>query len=68
MSQKEWLTTEQVAAELQVNVQSVRKWIQNGELPASQIGKGYRVSLGDLRAFMQKRKRRQELGHPPDAS
>ena len=61
MSDTEWLTTEQVAKDLQVNVQSVRKWINSGELEASQIGKGYRVSREDLRAFMEKRKRRQSM-------
>jgi excisionase family DNA binding protein len=66
MSEKEWLTTEQVAKELQVNVQSVRKWINSGELEASQIGKGYRVSKEDLHAFMEKRKRRHGTPASPD--
>jgi excisionase family DNA binding protein len=67
MTEAEWLTTEQVAKELQVNVQSVRKWINSGELEASQIGKGYRVSREDLRTFMEKRKRRQRTDKSPDS-
>ncbi len=58
MVQEGWLTTEEVAKELKVNVKTVRKWIQSGELEASEMGKGYRISRHDLLAFAEKRKKR----------
>jgi excisionase family DNA binding protein len=68
MSQEEWLTTEEVAKELKVNVKTVRKWIGSGELEASQMGKGYRVSRHDLLAFAEKRKKKPGASSPTGTS
>ncbi|MEO7018648.1 MAG: helix-turn-helix domain-containing protein [Ktedonobacteraceae bacterium] len=57
MSQDEnWLTTEEIAKDLKINVNTVRKWIQSGELVALDVGGEYRVSREDYMDFIQSRK------------
>lgn len=54
------LTVEQVAREMQVHKTRVYSWIQDGDLPAIDIGRGskhnYRISRADLDAFKQERR------------
>ena len=50
-----WLTVDQVAEQLQVNPETVRRWIRHGELGALDIGgprAGYRIRPSDLDAFI----------------
>ena len=57
-SQAEWLTVEQVAQLLQVNAETVRRWIRNGDLPVLDVGgprTGYRIRRDALDAFMGRR-------------
>lgn len=56
----EMLTVEDVAKQLKVHVKTVRHWINTGELEAMDIGRGYRISKADLRAFIEKRKQRRQ--------
>ncbi len=51
-----WLTTEEIAKDLKVNVNTVRRWIQSGELVALDVGGEYRVSREDYEDFIQRRK------------
>ncbi len=51
-----WLTTEEVANDLKVNINTVRRWIQAGELVALDVGGEYRVSREDYEDFIQRRK------------
>jgi excisionase family DNA binding protein len=51
-----WLTTEEIAKDLKVNVNTVRRWIQSGELVALDVGGEYRVSREDYENFIQRRK------------
>lgn len=51
-----WLTTEEIAEDLKVNVNTVRRWIQKGELPALDIGGEYRIARKDYEDFIQRRK------------
>jgi len=51
-----WLTTEEIAKDLKVNVNTVRRWIQSGELVALDIGGEYRISREDYEEFVQRRK------------
>ena len=55
--QRQWWTVEQVADLLQVNPETVRRWIRRGWLQARLLGKstrsGYRIASADLDAFMQ---------------
>jgi excisionase family DNA binding protein len=44
----EQLRVDQVAAELKVSEQAVRKWIKGGELPATRTGHAWRVRREDL--------------------
>ncbi len=58
----EFLTTQQVAAELQVSVETVRRLIRSGALRASSLetppGRaGYRVRRDDLEALLDARAR-----------
>jgi excisionase family DNA binding protein len=48
----EYLTVAEVATELKVNEQTVRNWIDRGELPAVRVGsRRVRVRRPDLEAF-----------------
>jgi len=49
-----WLTVNDVAARLQVDEQTVRRWIRAGKLAARNLGgkAGYRIRPGDLAAYM----------------
>lgn len=49
-----WLTTRQVASQLNVTLYTVRKWIFQGKLPAVKQGQ-YKVSYKDLNAFIEAR-------------
>ncbi len=57
---EEVLTAEQVAGELKVNIRRVYKWIQNGELLATDLGTparhNYRINRSDLEDFKQRRR------------
>jgi excisionase family DNA binding protein len=53
------LTPDEVAVRLKVSVFTVRRWIKQGELPAYQVGRGWRVSADDLAQWLSKRMRRQ---------
>lgn len=54
------LTVEQVAERLQVNEQTVRRWLRDGDLKGSEFGgrTGWRVSLTALVNFMRARDNR----------
>jgi excisionase family DNA binding protein len=56
-TEREWLTLEQVANRLQVHVETVRRWVREGELPVLDLGKraGYRVQPADLDAYIAAR-------------
>jgi len=42
------LTTEQVAHRLSVDPSTVRRWIEDGRLPAVKPGREWRIDPGDL--------------------
>ena len=51
----QWMTVEEIAEELSVHVETVRRWIRNGELAASLLGSsraGYRVRRADYDQFL----------------
>ncbi len=53
----ERLTAKQIADELQVNKETVLRWLRRGELPGVDMGHriGYRVRRGDLEQFIEQR-------------
>jgi excisionase family DNA binding protein len=54
----QWLTVEQAAEELQVSIETVRRWIRAGEMPALAMGSrrgGYRLKPEDVDRFIEER-------------
>jgi excisionase family DNA binding protein len=53
-----WLTVEDVATQLQVSQETVRRWIRSGRLPVLDLGgpkAGYRIREDALEAFVAER-------------
>ena len=55
--EKEYLSLEEVAEVLGVTYQLIYRLVRSGELPASRLGKLYRVSRTDLSAYLERTKR-----------
>ena len=55
----EMLTPGEVAERLKVSVFSVRRWINQGKLPAYRVGRAWRISADDLAQWLSKRQRHQ---------
>lgn len=61
----ETYTPEQAAKTLQVTVQTVRKWLRNGDLTGADTPAGWRLTSADLEAWLNKyRKVRQPEMQP----
>lgn len=58
MAKDKLLTLEEVAEQLSVNVETVRRWIRSGDLEAIDLGgrAGYRVSESALDQFIRNRR------------
>lgn len=55
---KEVMDTADVAALLKVNIKTVRRWLNSGQLEGADIpGVGYRVTPRDISAFLDKHRR-----------
>lgn len=52
---KQTYTTNEVADLLDVDVQTVRRWCREGDLPAADVGRNYRVSRHELEKFWKER-------------
>jgi len=53
---EDWLTTDEIAKDLKVNVKTVRNWINSGELAAIDVGGEYRIYRSDYEDFINRRK------------
>ncbi|HEX9035647.1 MAG TPA: helix-turn-helix domain-containing protein [Ktedonobacterales bacterium] len=53
---EEWLTLEQIAQELQLNIETVRGWVRKRKLVAYRPTRDYRVKRSDLNTFLEKRR------------
>jgi len=51
------LTIEQVATFIQFSTRQVRRWIQSGEIKATQFGRSWRIAENDLALFLATFKR-----------
>ena len=51
----EWLSADNIAEELGVNVATVRAWIRGKKLKAVRIGRDYRIKKADYDAFLEER-------------
>ena len=49
-------TTQQAAEVLQINIQTLRKWVREGKLPASKLGSDYRITGEDIKSFLDAHK------------
>lgn len=52
------MTVEQVAAYLQLNKLTVYKFVREGSIPASRLGKSYRIRKADVDQFLDSQKLR----------
>lgn len=50
------MTIGAVAKQCAVSIRTVRRWIKDGKLVAHQLGRQWRVSGDDLRAFLNARR------------
>ena len=55
MIEERWLTVSDIAERLQVDEQTVRRWIRDGKLVARQLGgkAGYRIRPADFEAYLE---------------
>ena len=51
---KDWLSVEDIATELDMSVTTVRGWIRDRKLKAAKLGRDYRVRRVDYEAFIEK--------------
>ena len=51
---EEFLTAEEIAKTLKVNIMTVYRWIKSGKLTAFKAGKQYRIKKEDLDNFIIK--------------
>jgi excisionase family DNA binding protein len=59
--QNEFLTPEEVADILRVNVMTVYGYIQRANLDAIRLGRNYRISRKDLASFIKSRRTKPRL-------
>jgi excisionase family DNA binding protein len=52
-SEEEYLTVAEVAANLKLNQQTVRNWIDRGELPALRVGRRVRIKRSDYERLLE---------------
>lgn len=65
MSRTTYLSVQELAEELAVDVQTVRRWIHAGDLRAVKPGKEFRIREGDLEEFLEAREARPKAPAPP---
>ena len=53
MEDKEFYTLKEITELLQVNIRSIYRWIDEGKLHATKIGRVWRVSKQDLHDFIE---------------
>ena len=55
MTGTRWLTVAQIAEELQVHQETVRRWLRDGRLEGKNFGgkSGYRIRQEDLEKFLE---------------
>jgi excisionase family DNA binding protein len=57
-SGERWMTISEIASTLQVNLETVRRWIRSGDLSAVLLGgtrTGYRIHSSELHRFTEQR-------------
>jgi excisionase family DNA binding protein len=66
MSPEKMLKLDDVAEQLEVSIETVRRWVRNGELEVIDLGgkAGYRVTEAALQRFLQSRVKPVKDGDP----
>jgi putative molybdopterin biosynthesis protein len=49
----EYLTPDEIAAELRISVETVRRACRSGQLKANRFGRQFRISRADLDAYLK---------------
>ena len=49
-----FLTVDEVAGQLRVSTQTVRRWIKHGELPGYRVGRRFRIRRADLVEWIER--------------
>jgi len=52
--QQSFLTPKEVSELLRVSVYTVRRWINDGDLPAYKVGRGWRISKSDIEEWLNR--------------
>lgn len=50
---QDWLTADEIAEDLRVNVSTVREWIRQKKLKAAKFGRDYRIRRKDYEEFIE---------------
>ena len=53
--QDEWLSVDEIAKNLKMDVETVRNWIRRKQLKAYRFGRDYRIRREDFDAFVKER-------------
>jgi excisionase family DNA binding protein len=53
--QDEWLSVDEIAKNLKMDVETVRNWIRRKQLKAYRFGRDYRIRQEDFDAFVRER-------------
>ena len=51
----EWLSVEEVAKNLKMDEETIRRWIRRRQLKAYKFGRDYRIRREDFEAFIRER-------------
>lgn len=51
---EDWLTADEIAADLRVHVSTVREWIRQKKLKAAKFGRDYRIKRKDYEEFVER--------------
>jgi excisionase family DNA binding protein len=66
MPRERWLHTKDIAEQLKIHVETVRRWLRTGVLRGVNMGGkgGYRIRERDLREFLHSKENRDRMHHP----
>lgn len=56
VKEQDYYTLKQIAEMWEMNLQTIRIYVKNGELKASKVGKQYIVSKENLKEFVESKK------------
>jgi excisionase family DNA binding protein len=64
----EYLTPDEIAAKLRVDITTVRRWLAAGELPSIRVGRQYRIERPVFDAFLKSREVPRKQDSDPKAN